>query len=375
MLFGPASNDRPAVDHKLCHYHCDCGQTEFKIRLEKGDRKLRRWCKACKKFIYPVAITRLAPLRASPMPEPQLHRRNSRWSDAPVLDRIGRARAVCLTERDIDAVFRPLARYRYLPVDYLHALSGGSLDYLVNRLNLLSREPNRFVARPHQQRANASANHRRMIYELTEKGWAILQERGVMRDRSRAPANFVHELMTAMLLASFELGAREDGIRPIAWSDILESKSLPDTTRSAPKPNAIPVSVPIDGTVLQTHVVADGMPFGIRRAVGGEAAFFFCPGIEADCGTEPIDSSDFQRSSLYKKFLLYLAIEEQQIHRTHFGFPNLYVPFVTTNAARLRSMMKLLERVTRGAGSRTMLFKTFPAFTSPGKPLRPLAIC
>ena len=44
---------------------------------------------------------------------------------------------------------------------------------------------------------------------------------------------------------------------------------------------------------------------------------------------------------------------------------------MTTNAARLASMMRLLERITSGAGSRHILFKTFPAFTSPGKPPAP----
>jgi hypothetical protein len=57
MLFGPQAG-QPAEDHKLCHYRCDCGATEFKIRLPRGDRKLRRWCKHCRKFIYPIAITR-----------------------------------------------------------------------------------------------------------------------------------------------------------------------------------------------------------------------------------------------------------------------------------------------------------------------------
>ena len=128
----------------------------------------------------------------------------------------------------------------------------------------------------------------------------------------------------------------------------------------------------VEGVVTATHVDADGEPFGIARSGSGQPVFFFCPGIEADCGTEPIDASDFQRSSLYKKFLLYLAVEAQQIYRSHFGFPNLYVPIITTNAARLGSMMKLLDRLTRGAGSKTILFKTFPALTSFERP--PLAV-
>src|SRR5690349_8476976 len=81
-------------------------------------------------------------------------RRNSRWDTAPVVDNSGRPRAACITERDIEGIFKPLMRYRYLPADYIYAFSGGSLDYLVSRLCLLSREPNSYVARPAQQRAN-----------------------------------------------------------------------------------------------------------------------------------------------------------------------------------------------------------------------------
>jgi hypothetical protein len=172
-------------------------------------------------------------------------------------------------------------------------------------------------------------------------------------------------------MASFELGVRETGNRLIAWSDILQSQSLPDATRRSPKPFHIPVTVSIDGASLPTHVIADGAPFGIARSVDGRTAYFFCPGVEADCGTEPIDASDFQRSSLFKKFLLYLIVDAQGIHRSHFGFPNLYVPIVTTNTARLASMMRLLERITDGGGAKNILFKTFPAFTSPGIPPAP----
>jgi len=157
----------------------------------------------------------------------------------------------------------------------------------------------------------------------------------------------------------------------LIWSDILQSEKLPEATRRSPKPYAIPVAVTIDGQMHATHAVADGEPFGIARSLRDGMAYFFCPGIEAHCGTEPVDASDFQRSSLFKKFVLYLAIEAQAVHRAHFGFPNLFVPIVTTNPVRLASMMRLLERITGGAGSQHILFKTFPAFTSSEKPPPP----
>lgn len=298
-------------------------------------------------------------------------RRASRWANEPINDAQGKSKIAALTSRDLAGIFAPLARHRYLPADYLHAFAGGSLDYLVNRLALLSRPPNSYLSRPPQQRANASANCRRMIYELADRGIRAAQEQGLTAQRQRAPANFAHELMASLLMASVELGATSDDIRLIRWSDILDSENMPDSTRRLAKPYAIPVTVTHDGKAHAANVVADGEPFGILRLRENKRAYFFCPGIEADCGTEPLDASDFQRSSIYRKFVLYLTIEAEQIYRSHFGFPNLYVPFITTNAVRATSMMKLLQRLTAGAGSRFILFKTFPAFTSFEKPLPP----
>src|ERR1700730_3873536 len=97
-------------------------------------------------------------------------KRNSRWDDAPVLDRNRAPKIAAITERDIERIFKPLLRPRSRPTAFRHALRGGNLGYVVDRLNLLSRRPNLSVARPRQQRANAHANHRHQIYELAERG-------------------------------------------------------------------------------------------------------------------------------------------------------------------------------------------------------------
>src|SRR5713226_127108 len=117
-------------------------------------------------------------------------KRNSRWDDAPVLDARGKPKLAVLTERDVERIFKPLIRYRYLPADYLQALGGGSLAYLTKRLNPLSRSPNLYIARPQRQRENADANYRRLIYELGDKGTRIMQERGFACQRLRSPASF-----------------------------------------------------------------------------------------------------------------------------------------------------------------------------------------
>jgi hypothetical protein len=290
-------------------------------------------------------------------------RRNSRWTRTPAH---GARQTAQLSAHDV-AIFEVLARYRYLSADYIHALVGGSFKYLTHRLGTLSREPNLFLVRPVQQRANAAANHSYLIYELDQRSIREMQERGLALQRPRPPASFAHELMACQIMASFELGARQPGARLITWSDILGSRNLPETTRSSARPFHIPVRF----EDADAHAVADAQPFGIERSIGGQRSYYFCPGIEADCGTEPINASDFARSSIYRKFALYLAIEAQGIHRAHFGFPNFYVPFITTNAARLASMMAALERITEGRGSKMFLFKTFPACTSFERPPPP----
>src|SRR5713101_423947 len=118
-------------------------------------------------------------------------KRNSRWTRRPTL---GARKTAQLSPHDI-AIFAVLARYRYLPADYIHALVGGSFKHLTHRLNVLCREPNLFIVRPAQQRANANANYRPLIYELDERGIRVLQERGAEYQRARSPASFAHELM------------------------------------------------------------------------------------------------------------------------------------------------------------------------------------
>jgi hypothetical protein len=112
------------------------------------------------------------------------------------------------------------------------------------------------------------------------------------------------------------------------------------------------------------NLTADAQPFGLERVIDGKRSYLFFPGIEADCSTEPLDASDANRSSIAKKFAAYTAVAEQDIYRSHFGFPNFLVPIVTSSGPRMHSMMRLLEKTTDGRGSKMFLFKTTPAFTS-----------
>jgi hypothetical protein len=299
------------------------------------------------------------------------HTRNSRWSRDPVTDQTGAAVTVYPTERDID-IFRLLARFRYLPASYIHAFVGGSEKALSRRLNLLTRKPNLYLARPVQQRHRADANYRPLIYELDDRGIRALRDRGLAVAAKSHRRNFIHDLMVAQIAASIELGARErSSVRLIGLSEILAKESTPTALRESAIPTAISVSYAFRGQTRTERIIADAQPFGVERTIDGKRSYLFFPGIEADCSTEPIDASDSERSSIARKFCAYLAIAEQGLHRIHFGFPNFFVPFVTTSAARMSSMMDVLDRLTDGRGSKILLFKTIPSFTSAEAPPAP----
>jgi hypothetical protein len=297
-------------------------------------------------------------------------KRNSRWTRDPVTDD-GRTVVVHPTDRDVE-IFKLLTRYRYLPSDYIHAFVGGSMSALSRRLNFLSRKPNFYLARPHQQRECADANYRHLVYELDERGSRVLKECGLSFLPKSYHRNFAHELMVSQIMASFELGTREmANVRLITWPQILASPNTPAGTRDSPTAASIPITFSFADERYSVNVNADGRPFGIERIVGGSRTYLFFPGIEADCATEPIDTSGFERSSIAKKLCAYIAIAEQGVYRSHFGFPNFFVPLITTNKARMESMMKLLDGMTGGRGSKMFLFKTFPSFTSAEKPPAP----
>ena len=115
-------------------------------------------------------------------------KRLSRWSRDPELSESGKPKAAYVIERDIE-IFRLLARFTYLPLDDIHAYVGGSEVNLGRRAGLLSRKPNLYLNRPHQQRL-ADANYRRLIYELDDRGRAVLAELGLPHLPKQVPSQF-----------------------------------------------------------------------------------------------------------------------------------------------------------------------------------------
>lgn len=296
--------------------------------------------------------------------------RLSRWDRSPLRNSRGAEKVARLTARDHE-VFKLLARYRYLPADFIHAFVGGSLKGLTHHLNVLKRKPNYYLACPEQQRQSAAANYRHLIYELDARGAEILAAEGIRAAR-RQHRNFAHEVMACQILASLELGTLSlPSCRFISWAEIVQHPRFPESTRRAPSPHACPVKFTHRGREHSFELCADCLPFGIQRPHDGRAAYIFCPGIEADTGSEPVEPSDFERSSLCRKFAGYLSLIDRETYKSRWGLPILFVPFITTTERRMRSIMACLDRLTNGAGSNRIVFTACPSIYSFDEPLRP----
>jgi len=280
--------------------------------------------------------------------------RNSRWDRKPVVDNRAKPAIAHLTERDVE-IFKCLAHYQYLPTDYIHAFVQGDYKSLSHRLNLLSRKPNLYINRPPQQRGHAEANYRKLVYELDSRGAQELSARDIPVSKKKDHRNFGHELMICQIAASFDLGSIADPrIKLIRWQTILASDKLPDATRRLANPLSIPVG--------DHHKIPDGEPIVVVRQFEPTTFIFLVQ--EADCGTEPIDATDNDRSSIRRMFEDYLTIIERRTYQTHFGANTFMVAIVTTSETRMNSMMALLERMDSGQSAKRFLFKHIPIFAS-----------
>jgi hypothetical protein len=106
--------------------------------------------------------------------------------------------------------------------------------------------------------------------------------------------------MSCTIAASFKIGANtSNNPKLINWQRLLQSPQMPDATRALENPQTIRLE---RGGRLES-LVSDWRPFVIERNLAVRTYVFV---FEADCGTEPIDSADTERSSIRNKFVAYL---------------------------------------------------------------------
>ncbi len=267
-----------------------------------------------------------------------------------------------LTARDVE-IFKLLERYRYLRSTFIHAFVGGASETrFKERLGHLYHEGG-YLDRPQQQWQFANSRYMPVTYENTDAARQVLHQGGILdagfgsalvRNGAGANRQFAHSLMICEILASIELGARGGpGVRFVSWREILAK--APESTRTASYPLRIPSPEGNGGYLIPDAV------FGLEYTVNGKKGYRFFA-LEADRATMPVFRSNPGQTSYLKKMLAYREIIACQIHKSHFGIPNLLVLTVTTNERHMEQIMKAFGEM--GGGSAAFLFKTSDAIGS-----------
>jgi hypothetical protein len=274
-------------------------------------------------------------------------------------------RRIELSARDI-SIFQLLGRYRYLRSTFIHAFVGGDKTQLLKRLGNLFHEG--YLDRPRQQWEAVNARYRPAVYEIGDRAMEALRAGGLIdpaavvgiaRSRTGAQRQFAHSLMICDILASIELATKHSPtLRFIPWQEIITK--APESTQNSANPFQIPVSIshtfPRSKKThkLDTKLIPDGL-FGLQYTIDSTKSYRFFA-LEADRNTMPVSRSDLEQTSYLKKILAYRQIVAQNIHRAHFGVPNLLVLNVTTNEVHMGGILRLVEEVC--LSSTLFLFKS-----------------
>ena len=288
--------------------------------------------------------------------------RLSRYSIEPLLDEDGNPIHVRRPSPFDVERYKLMARRRILTCEWIGAALGQNPDAVVDRFNLLKRKPNLWVKLADE----VVSNQRQYLFmplfhELDSRAITYLHEAGINIPKRKIVKNFQHQAMTDQVMTSFEIGCRENpSIEMIHWPEIVASPRAPEALKESAF-EGIPVEYRYKGETYRRTVRADDMPFGFRRKLDGRQSYIFTGGPEIDCATEPIETSDFSRSAINTKLMAYLTILNQGLFSTYLGVPNYFIPFYTGSVRRMESMMRMLDKLTDGKGSKNILFATHPS--------------
>jgi hypothetical protein len=283
------------------------------------------------------------------MSHPQIRR--PRFERAPV-------RPMILTPRDL-AILRAVHRHRLLRSTHLVALSGGSRQATLRRLQLLFHHG--YLDRPSMQLDWYARGSEPLVYSLGNRGAELLETDGVVRrggirwetkKRNISRVFLRHTLAVAEVMVAFEVacGSRED-VRFIPPEEVLAR--APEATRRLRLPFRWQVEIRHRGKAHRLGVEPDkifglqfhGVPENRRRA------YFF---LEADRGTMPVVRKGLGQTSFLRKLLAYQETWRQGLHKAHLGIPNFRVLTVTTNRERVGHLVETCQFLS--GASRLFLF-------------------
>lgn len=242
-----------------------------------------------------------------------------------------------LTDRDRE-ILRLVHRHRYLRSDHLAALTTGSPQQMLRRLQRLYHHS--YLERPRCQLEYYQSGSRRMAYGLGNKGAAwvkrdlpLAYHHLVWKQKAHVGRLFLeHALLISDIMVAVELACRHrNDVRLLTAEDLSVAKMR--------DPFQWNVNIGSPCGVIPDRV------FGLEFK--GERCWYF---LEADRATMPITRGNLDQTSIYRKLLSYEATWTQNIHRCDFGIQRFRVLTVTTNPERVQGMIEACRKLKQGRG-------------------------
>ena len=223
-----------------------------------------------------------------------------------------------------------------------------------------------YLTRPSQQFATIDARYSQLVYELAPAGVAALRERGLWHATNAARSGpWLHNFMVSSIAASIELGARERAdLAYIPEYRILERVG---TTLSRP----VTIVDPYTKRPLTKTLQPDAL-FGLEYKTGQGSRYRFFA-VEADRGTEPATTSNFNRKSVLRNLLQYREYVASGQYKEHLKLTApLLVLTVCSDERRMEALLRLTAQVFP-KGCPFMLFWAWGAFGAGRKITSPRA--
>jgi DNA-binding Lrp family transcriptional regulator len=244
-----------------------------------------------------------------------------------------------LTSRDGE-ILKCLQRHRFLRSDHIVALSDGSRQQVLRRLQRLFHHG--FLERPWCQIDYYQSGSRRIAYGLGNKGAAWLKRELSLQfhqldwqQKSHVGRLFLeHALLVSDIMVAVELACRNRKDIRLLSADELQIPNMRE-----------PFQWKVDIGQRQKCGVIPDRVFGLE--FNGEQCWYF---LEADRGTMPMTRGNLDQTSFQRKLLAYEATWSQNLHRTRFGWQRFRVLTVTTNKQRVQGIIEVCQGLAHGHG-------------------------
>jgi len=314
------------------------------------------------------------------MPEPTGDHAMSQGNQFDALNRRKRTRPTSsgkrVTPQTRDLLwFEKILEHGSLSTSFLHGFSKHmrvSEKRAKERLTDLFNEDNTphggpYLCRPHQQFRTIDSRYNELVYDLTPASIAALKENGLWNEeKAKRFGPWLHSYMVSCITASIELATLDrDDLEYIPQSKILERAKT--ALRFPTK-----INDPDTKQTLTKDLIPDAL-FGLEYLHHGQKFYRFFL-VEADRGTEPTTSKNFNRKSHLRNLAQYADYIGNDRYKGHLKLTApLLVLNVSADPTKIKKMISVTGE-TSGQGSNSyILFQLFEEFEEAFKPPKPHA--